>query len=698
MNRLLIPVLLLAAASDFVVAQVIDPTMHHLRSGEGREWDEFPETAEGPELRLTFNAAPNVTEQTLRIRHRDLKYDWKVVLNGRDLGTLPLEESPMASLFTIPPRALKDGPNDLRVACTNITPDPDDVSIGGVALIDRPRQTLLSEATFDVTVTEADTTKPLPARLTIVDANGDLAPLGLASDRTLAVRTGVVYTADGRAPLRLPAGQYTLCAGRGFEWGVAQAKLDLRPDQNEPVRLAIRREVDTAGYVAADTHVHTFTYSRHGDATLAERVVTLAGEGIELPIATDHNLPVDYDEAAQAAGVREFFTPVVGNEVTTAKLGHFNVFPVDKSARLIDFRAPTWPKLFDDIDAVAPGAVVILNHARDLHGGFRPFDPARHLSITGEDLDGQPPRANAMEVINSGATINDPLLLYRDWMGCLNRGLRLAPIGASDSHNVSRFIVGQGRTYVRCDDRDPGRIDTAAARDAIKADHVLVSFGLLVDLKVNGRFGPGDVAPTPADVDVEIRVKGPAWTRADRVTLYANGLKIREAAIDADHAVLPGVKASVTWKLPKPAHDVYLTAIATGPGVTAQYWPVAKPYQRTSPHWEPYVLGCTGAVYLDADGSNSFQSAYDYAAKMVDAAKDDVPTVVKALADYDASVAAQAASVLRSRHKFNSPDAVAEAASTTPTESVKAGFRAYADAWRESDAARARAAARPAPP
>ena len=49
--------------------------------------------------------------------------------------------------------------------------------------------------------------------------------------------------------------------------------------------LSIRREVSTAGLVACDTHVHTLTYSGHGDATIDERAVTLAGEGIELPIA-----------------------------------------------------------------------------------------------------------------------------------------------------------------------------------------------------------------------------------------------------------------------------------------------------------------------------------------------------------------------------------------------------------------------------
>ena len=56
-----------------------------------------------------------------------------------------------------------------------------------------------------------------------------------------------------------------------------------------------------------------------------------------------------------------------------------------------------------------------------------------------------------MEVINSGATQNDPMQLYRDWFGMLNRGHMLTPIGASDSHTVLTYICRAGvRTlYVR---------------------------------------------------------------------------------------------------------------------------------------------------------------------------------------------------------------------------------------------------------
>ena len=76
----------------------------------------------------------------------------------------------------------------------------------------------------------------------------------------------------------------------------------------------LERQVDTSGWIASDTHVHTVTYSGHGDCTIEERMATLAGEGIEFPIATDHNRQIDYQPVAETAGVTEHFTPVVGTK------------------------------------------------------------------------------------------------------------------------------------------------------------------------------------------------------------------------------------------------------------------------------------------------------------------------------------------------------------------------------------------------
>ena len=154
----------------------------------------------------------------------------------------------------------------------------------------------------------------------------------------------MIYTADGSADVRLPRGRYRVFAGRGFEYGVARAEIALKPGDILDLPLSIAHEVATPGLASCDTHCHTFTYSRHGDATLAERLVTLAGEGIELPVATDHNLQVDYTAAAAQAGVLKFFTPIIGNEVTT-RVGHFNVFPL-AAGGTIEHRGRTWSEVF----------------------------------------------------------------------------------------------------------------------------------------------------------------------------------------------------------------------------------------------------------------------------------------------------------------------------------------------------------------
>jgi hypothetical protein len=638
--------------------QTLDDRMHHLRFGDKREWDEFPQKPEAPELFLKFTATANPTEQTLRLRHRDLKQTWTVTLNDKKIATLPLDENPMTTAWPVPPGALRNGPNELRIACTARAGEAaDDVSIGAIELLDLPRQQVLSQATVDVTVLDADHNTPLPCRITIADERGSLMDLGIASGNVaqthLAVRPGVAYSGDGRSRLALAAGRYRIYAGRGFAYSIDSVTLDLKPGDALQRTLHIRRVVPTPGYVSCDTHVHTFTYSRHGDATLEERMLTLAGEGIELPIATDHNLQIDYDSAARAVGVRDWFTPVIGDEVTTAALGHFNVFPLTKEMRLLNWRAPTWAAIKQNVADIAGDPIVILNHARDVHGGFRPFGPTRHLSFTGEDLDGWDVPANAMEVINSGATRNDPMDLFHDWFGMLNRGRLLAPIGASDSHDVSRYIVGQGRTYVRYDGDAPtdvAHLDVARAVQSIREGRVMVSYGLLTEISVNGQYGPGDlVSADPAgDLEVKVRVLGPEWTRAAHVALYANGVIAREADVTRlkGAAEPAGVKWEATWKVPRPKHDVWLVAIASGPPVNQPYWPTAKPYQPTSTAWTGYVLGASGAVRIDADGSGRFDSAHDYATQLVRAAKGDVAMTIQALADYHEATAAQAAGLL----------------------------------------------------
>jgi hypothetical protein len=254
-----------------------------------------------------------------------------------------------------------------------------------------------------------------------------------------------------------------------------------------------------------------------------------------------------------------------------------------------------------------------------------------------------------MEVLNSGSQQTDQLELLRDWFGLLNHGHLVTPVGSSDSHDVSRYFVGQARTYIRCDDADPANIDVQEALRNFLEGNVMVSFGLLAEIEINDTYGPGEFVPASEELKVSVKVSGPSWARAKTVALFANGLKIREERIEDQRAA--GVKWSGTWHLTLPPQDVFLVALATGPEIDRPFWPIAKPYQPASPEWEPGILGISGAVWIDADRNRARNSAKDYAEKLLEQAGSNLDLLMKSLASYDEPVSVQAAALLHKKGK-----------------------------------------------
>lgn len=676
-------------------SMLLESRLVHLRSGPVREWSEFPATADGSEFDRKFPAKTNDREFSLKLRQQDVKQGWRITLNGQALGELTRDENDMVLYLAIPAGRLVDGENALRIEPSSRRDQTsDDIRVGQARIEPRPVREVLSKGTVEVTVTDSDQGRLLPCRLTIVDADGALQSVGAHSNEQIAVRPGTIYTASGQAKFGVPAGRYTIFAGRGFEYSLAQTQVVVAAGETAQTQLSIRREVPTEGYVSCDTHIHTLTHSGHGDSSITERLITLAGEGIELPIATDHNIHVDYEPLARELHLRQQFTPVMGNEVTTS-VGHFNVFPILPGARVPDHKSKDWSTIFEEIFQTPGVRVVILNHARDLHSGVRPFGPKLHNAVVGENLNGWPMRFNAMEVVNSGAVQSDVQRLFRDWMSLLNRGYSVTPVGSSDSHDVARHFVGQGRTYIRCDDRDPGQLDVGTAVTNFLQGHVMVSYGLLTELTVDDKYHSGDLVPPPADqsskqhLAVHVRILGPHWTKANRVLLYSNGTLIREERLPnvREKTLATGVLWEGRWELPRPRHDVHLVAIALGPGIDGAFWRTAKPYQPASPDWDSQVIGCSGAVWIDGDRNGRRDSAYDYAKKTRSRATDDLPKLVAALASYDEAVAAQAAHLLRLSGVSLQSEVLQTELKAAPA-SVQVGFRAYAESWRENEIAR----------
>jgi hypothetical protein len=658
----------LAAPKVFGQVQALDNSVHDLRHGESREWSEFPKEVSNSKLQIGFSSKVNSSEHTLVLRQYDVKQDWRLLLNDREIGHLVADEKDMRVYFAIPPNTLRAGHNELQINCTSQSND--DIRAGEIFLHERPLKEVLSDAFLELKVVDATTNKSLPARITLVDNKGSLQTVNIQQTPSIAARPGVVYTGDGKASFNIPAGTYKIYAGRGFEYGVDSVEVSAKQGDRIQKTLRIRREVDTDGWFSCDTHIHTVTHSGHGDATKLERAVTIAGEGIELPIMTDHNVYVDITADAKAAGVSDFFTPVTGDEVTT-KFGHFNVFKLEVGTPVISHNVRDWNDVRRNINDVSNSKAIILNHARDIHIGFRPFDPERHLSSAGISKDESSFPANAMELINSGSQQTHIMNLFYDWFGMLNRGFVITPVGSSDSHDVSRYIVGQGRTYIHGDDSDAANINVESAIKNFKEGRVLVSMGLMAKLIVNDKYGPGDIVPASRNVNVTVEVWGPAWSKADRVSLYANGVRVQtKKIIDLGK---PGMKSKSTWAIPLPKHDIFLVAIAEGPGDGMPFWSIAKPYQPASPDWTPRVIGSTGAVWIDADKNGRPNAAFDYAAEIIDSAQGDITKMIKLLANYDEAVAIQVAGALWT-HQRNLTSSDISMALQGATKATKEGF------------------------
>lgn len=641
--RLLVLSCLAHSVSFGAGLRVIDDKRYHLGTPGLPEWEEFASsTPHGNKLEITF-AAPEITgEATLLIRQRNVKTTWNVTLNGQKIGALETLAQPLVRSLAVPTGVLKATDNRLLISRPP-SPMLDDIVVGEIAIDPRPRQTVLGEAFVEVTVTDADSGEALPCRLTFVDAENALAPLLPTSDQRVAARTGVIYTGDGKTRFGVAPGRYTLFASRGFEYSVATQALTVAAGETKRFALKIRREVPTPGLIACDTHIHTLTHSKHGDATIDERMFTIAGEGIELAVATDHNVHVDYTEAAKRTGTSAQFRPIVGNEVST-KVGHFNAFPVRADGAVPDAQLTDWTELLHNIRSVTGARVVTLNHPRDVHQNFAPFGPANFDATTGAFKTNATFDCNAIEVVTSAAMQSDIMRLYRDWFALLNRGFRIAGVAASDTHHVSEFILGQARTYVASRASKPAEIDLDEICESYLKGRLLVSMGLLVQMTIDGRFSVGDLATNLRDdVRVDLEVLGPSWVTADRVELFANGIKIREQAIAATEHVR---KARISWSIPRPRHDVHLVAIATGPSVTAPYWEISRPYQPTSKVFVPRVVGSTNPIWIDSDGDGKFTAARECATRLVQQAAGDAAKLKSSLTNYDDAVALHAADLV----------------------------------------------------
>lgn len=589
----------------------------------------FPEGAKapvGPRLERSFESQSNPSEWTLRLKQRGIVDDWAVELNGRAIARLNIAGGERVAHFAIPAGTLVDGANTLAIQPRGHT---NDILVSQVEVIPQPMRDLLRLAHVTINVTDAGRGGPVPARITVVDAENKLAELYNVKPDTAAWRKGIVYTGGSPIEFDLPQGDWVVTATRGAEWSRKQMKLRVFVGQKATLGLPLSLEVDTPGFVAVDTHLHTYTFSNHGDASLDERVFTLAGEGVELAIATDHNHFTDYRPQQAALGASQYFTSVIGNEVTSGN-GHFNAFPFTVSSEKPNHRETNWVKLVADIRSKG-AQYVILNHPRWPAVTNSPFSIWGLNRADGTRTNEVEFKMDAIELANSSFPVppKDPMFLLRDWFALLNRGEKLWAVGASDSHTISE-PPGQGRTYVASSAADPASIDVDAAIKSMRAGNMSVSYGIFGHATVNGAHMGQTTKPSGGVLKVNFHVACPTWIKAKKAAVYLNGVQVAEQEI-----TMPPDRRFATnmvFEIPAPRNDAHLVCVAFGEGVKDPSWKTMA----------DFTLAVTNPIFVDANADGKYSSPRDTALALLEKANPlNIGSIRKALANVDSAVGMQ---------------------------------------------------------
>lgn len=392
------------------------------------------------------------------------------------------------------------------------------------------------------------------------------------------------FPAFGPTTRRLPPGDATVTISRGMEYDVYVEDVTFTADTEHVVTGDVARVVDTAGWVAGDFHLHS-EMSTDSEHSLPNAVRVIAGEGLEVVAATDHDVISDYVPFLEAAGLTDWVLAISGSEVSDPILAHINGYPLVRNADLAGYGSPRWFEqtpldTFDSLRALGDedlgGAIVQVNHpTRSGSGWFRSImlDPITGLAGSSPGDIGLPPGTDlndfdfdVIETFNKSPDEDDELALEQH-LGLWENGWRFGMMGNSDTHD-DRRPAGNPRTYIQVpDDVDFTWLDVA---DGIRNNRLTVGGGIFVTAEAG--------AVTGDSVPVTVRVQAAPWVAVDNLRIYAGPNVVIDETIPASADVL---RLEQTYDVPLAGSD-FIVVRANG---ASRASPVinSEPFGITSP-------------------------------------------------------------------------------------------------------------------
>jgi hypothetical protein len=377
-------------------------------------------------------------------------------------------------------------------------------------------------------IVDRDGGAPLPGKLTLLGVDGSAGDpeLGPPFD---AVGGNVALTASGRGELALAPGSYRVVASRGPEYSIDEKTVVVPGDGSAAeASFAIGRAVEMGDLLCADLHQHA-TPSPDSGVTLRDRAVANLAEGLEVLVATDHNVIVDWRPTLAALGAARPLEVVLGNEATLDGVGHFNAYPLALRPEAprggaLDVRGLTAGAIVGALRAAdgASDKVVQVNHPR---AGLIGYFSMVKLDASAPSLpSGWAGDFDAIEVWSS-KDLSQVAAPMADWLALLRRGLRYTAVGGSDAHLVVGQEVGQPRTCVA---RRPGATAAEALVEGIRRTRdVLVTNGPIVRVSVEGQGMGRTVAVRGGKARLAIEVQAAPWVDVRALEVLVGGVKAR---------------------------------------------------------------------------------------------------------------------------------------------------------------------------
>jgi hypothetical protein len=434
-----------------------------------------------------------------------------------------------------------------------------------------------------VTVRDADDATPIDAELVLVPrdastastsegslhgAGATCAPfLGAPHGGSPACNRALVH--GGAVTFDVPPGRYWLYATAGLARTLARAELDLRDGDARTIDLTLRAlSVFPARALQGDFHVHGARSFDTGSMPDRDRVLAFAAAGVDVIVATDHDVIGDYGAAARALGLDARLKLIDGAETTQmipwayppgidgpTVIGHFNFWPLP-----YDPASPRNGLPSDEF--LEPGALFDLLRPRIGAAGVSQLNhPLSHAKIFRDEgylrmLDYRPTRPlpgrddgsaigrlwarpgggarnldwDVQEAMN-GADVLLNLAYRAQWHAFLSQGVLRAGTANSDSHSLIVEGIGYPRNVVLADDLAGGAFDRDAFDALVKRGALIGTNGPFLDIAVvddAGRHAPQLVPFAPRGAaTLSIAVRAAPWIPVEEIRVIVDGVVAR---------------------------------------------------------------------------------------------------------------------------------------------------------------------------